>query len=170
MRSLTNTRGRWNVLAALAVVTWLTSTAIAATRQQTPPTSPAPDKPADDPAAGLFVRMCNECHDAGRISSTRRTRTDWEDQIDQMIQQGAKGTDKEFETVIGYLLRSFGKVYINNAKADEIVAVLTLSQKDADTIVAYRTTNGKFADFDALKKVPGIDLKKLEARQDAVGF
>jgi competence protein ComEA len=114
--------------------------------------------------------MCNECHDTGRISSTRRTRTDWEDQIDQMIQEGAKGTDKEFETVVGYLLRTFGKVYINSAKADEIVAVLTLSQKDADAIVAYRTANGKFADFDALKKVPGIDVKKLEGRQDAVGF
>jgi len=169
MRLLTNVRRRWNVIAALAVVAWLTSTAIVAARQQTPPPQ-APDKPADDPAAGLFVRMCSECHDTSRISSTRRTRADWEDQIGQMIEQGAKGTDKEFETVIGYLLRTFGKVYINNAKADEIVSVLTLSQKDADAIVAYRAANGRFVDFDALKKVPGIDLKTLEARKDAVSF
>ena len=124
----------------------------------------------DEQAAGLFVRMCNECHDTGRISSTRRTRTDWENQIGQMVEKGAKGTDKEIETLIGYLLRTFGKVYINSAQADEIVAVLTLSQKDADAIVAYRAANGKFVDFDALKKVPGIDMKKLETRQDAVGF
>jgi competence protein ComEA len=170
MQSRANRPGHWNTIIALAVVAWLATTSAAATLQQTPPSPQAPGKPPDDQAAALFVRMCNECHDTGRISSTRRTRTDWEDQIDQMIQEGAKGTDKEFETVIGYLLRTFGKVYINSAKADEIVAVLTLSQKDADAIVAYRTANGKFADFDALKKVPGIDLKKLEARQDAVGF
>jgi competence protein ComEA len=170
MHSLMYVRGRWNVLAALAVVAWLTSTAIAAAHQQTPPPSQAPDKPSDDPAAGLFVRMCGECHDTSRISSTRRTRADWEDQIGKMIEQGAKGTDKEFEIVIGYLLRTFGKVYINSAKADEIVAVLTLSQKDADAIVAYRAANGRFVDFDALKKVPGIDVEKLKARQDALGF
>jgi len=40
-----------------------------------------------------------------------------------------------------YLQRTFGKVYINSAKADENVAVLTLSQKDADAIVAYRVAN-----------------------------
>ena len=158
-----------NALTALAITAWLTTTAIAAsTFQQQPPPQPAP--PSDEQAAGLFVRMCNECHDTGRISSIRRTRADWDDQIGKMIEKGAKGTDKEFETVAGYLVRTFGRVYINSAKADEIVAVLTLSQKDAEAIVAYRTANGPFIDFDALKKVPGIDMKKLEARKDAVGF
>jgi len=170
MQPRANRHGHWDAVIVLAVVAWLATTSAAATRQQTPPPSQAPVKPADDQAAGLFVRMCNECHDAGRISSTRRTRADWEDQIGQMIEKGAKGTDKEFETVTGYLLRTFGKVYINSAQADEIMAVLTVSQKDADAIVAYRVANGKFADFDALKKVPGIDVKKLEGRQDAVGF
>ena len=170
MRSPANRFGHWKVLIALAAVAWLATTSAAAMRQQRPLPPQAPDKPTDEQAAGLFVRMCNECHDAARISSTRRTRTDWEGQIGQMIEKGAKGTDKEFETVIGYLLRTFGKVYINSAMADEIVAVLTLSQKDADTIVAYRAANGKFVDFDALKRVPGIDMKKLEARRDAVGF
>jgi len=168
MRFLTDWRGRWNSLTALAFVAWLTTTVAATTFQQAPP--PVPDKPADEQAAGLFVRMCNECHDTSRISSTRRTRADWENQISQMIEQGAKGTDKEFETVFGYLLRTFGKVYVNSAKADEIVAVLTLSQKDADAVVAYRAANGSFADFDALTRVPGIDISKLKARRDAVGF
>ena len=170
MRSHANRHLHGNAVIALAVVAWLATTSAAATLQQTPLPSQAPDKRVDEQAAGLFVRMCNECHDTSRISSTRRTRTDWEDQIDKMIEKGAKGTDKEFETLIGYLLRTFGKVYINSARADEIVAVLTLSQKDAEAIVAYRAANGKFADFDALKKVPGIDLKNLEARRDAVGF
>ena len=168
MRSPADGRGHWNALTALAIAAWLATTAIAAsTFQQAPPQEP---QPSDEQAAGLFVRMCIECHDTGRISAVRRTRADWDDQIGKMIEKGAKGTDKEFETVAGYLVRTFGRVYINSAKADEIVAVLTLSQKDAEAIVAYRTANGPFVDFDALKKVPGIDMKKLEARKDAVGF
>jgi competence protein ComEA len=169
MRFRARRHKHWDALIALAVVAWLATTGIAATHQQAPPSSQSPGKP-DDPAAGLFMRLCTECHDTGLVTSTRRTRTDWEDQIGKMIEKGAKGTDKEFEAVIGYLLRNFGKVYINNAKADEIVAVLTLSQKDADAIVADRVAHGKFVDFDGLKRVPGIDMKKLEARRDAVGF
>ena len=169
-RSFTSGRGPASLLAALVAVAWLTATAISATafQQTSPPQAPA--KPSDEEAAGLFVRLCNACHDTGRISSIRRTRADWEDQIGKMIEKGVTGTSKELETVFEYLLRTYGKVYINSAKADEIAAVLTLSQKDADSIVAYRAARGSFVDFDALKLVPGIDIKKLDARKDAIGF
>jgi competence protein ComEA len=100
----------------------------------------------------------------------RRTKADWEDVINKMIEKGASGTDKEFETVFDYLTRTYGKVYINSAKAEEIAAVLTLSKKDADAIVSFRTANGPFKDFDAVKKVPEIDTKKLDERKDAVAF
>ena len=48
--------------------------------------------------------------------------------------------------------------------------ILSLSEKDAKGIVAYRDANGAFADFEAVKKVPDIDLKKLEEHKDAVTF
>lgn len=169
-RSFTSGRRHANLLTALVAVAWLTATAISATplQQTSPPQAPA--RPSDDEAAGLFVRLCNACHDTARISSIRRTRADWEDQISKMIEKGVTGTSQELVTVFEYLLRTYGKVYINSAKADEIVAVLTLSQKDADAIVAYRAAKGSFVDFDALKLVPGIDIKKLDACKDAVGF
>jgi competence protein ComEA len=134
------------------------------------PAQPPSVKPADDPAAGLFVRLCVDCHDAAPIVSTRRTRTDWEDVVDKMIEKGATGTEKEFETVFEYLLRHYGKVYINTAKADEIATILGLSQQDAEAIVAFRTKNGPFADFAAVTKVPNIDVKKLEEHKNAVAF
>jgi competence protein ComEA len=87
-----------------------------------------------------------------------------------MIERGATGSEKEFETVYDYLLRFFGKLYINNATSTEIVTILSLSKKDAEAIVDYRKANGSFADFDAVKKVPGIDLKKLDERKEAVAF
>ena len=45
-----------------------------------------------------------------------------------------------------------------------------LSSKDADAVVAYRKANGNFQDFDAVKKVPDIDVKTLEEHKDAVAF
>ncbi len=60
----------------------------------------------------------------------RRTRTEWEEVITKMIEKGATGTEKEFETVYGYVLRNFGKLYINAARPDEIVMILGLSEKE----------------------------------------
>jgi competence protein ComEA len=125
---------------------------------------------ADDPAAGLFTEMCVRCHDAARITATRRTSTEWEEVLNKMIEKGATGTDRDFEKVYEYLRRNFGKLYINVAAPDEISTILGLSDNDAQRIVAYRKANGPFADFDAVKKVPDIDLKKLDEHKDAVAF
>jgi competence ComEA-like helix-hairpin-helix protein len=125
---------------------------------------------ADDPAAGVFTETCGKCHDAARIVAMRRTSAEWEDIIKKMIEKGAPGTEKDFETVYDYLLRHHGKVNVNVAPPSEIVTILGLSDKDAQGIVAYRQSKGPFADFEALKKVPEIDLKKLDEHKDAVAF
>ncbi len=125
---------------------------------------------ANDPAAGLFAQMCNKCHDGARITSIRRSSTEWEEVLNKMIERGATGSGKDFDTVYEYLLRNFGKLYINNALPDEIMTILGLSKKDAEAIVAHRKANGSFADYEAVKKVPDIDVKKLEERKDAIAF
>jgi DNA uptake protein ComE-like DNA-binding protein len=48
--------------------------------------------------------------------------------------------------------------------------VLKIPEKDADAIVAFRTANGPFTDFDALAKVPGVDIEALKQSRDAVSF
>ena len=152
---------------ALFASTLLAATALSQSAAQQPPDSAAA---ADDAGAGLFSQMCSDCHDPARIVSTRRTKTDWQEVLNQMIEKGATGTGKDFETVFGYLLRNYGRLYINRATSDEIAMILGFSKKDAEAIVAYRKANGSFADFDAVKRVPGIDVKKLEDRKDAVAF
>jgi competence protein ComEA len=126
--------------------------------------------PADDPSAELFSQMCSRCHDGARITAIRRTKSEWEEVLTKMITMGATGSEEEFESVFGYLRRHYGKVYINTASVDEIATSLGLSTKDADAIAAYRKANGSFPDFDAVKKVPDIDVKTLEAHKDAVAF
>ena len=73
-------------------------------------------------------------------------------------------------TVFGYLRRHYGKVYINSASAEEITTTLGLPDKAANAIVAYRKANGNFQDFDAVKKVPNVDVKILADHKDAVAF
>jgi len=126
--------------------------------------------PADDPANELFIQTCNRCHDAARITALRRTKTEWEEIINKMIERGATGSEEEFQTVFNFLRRHYGKVFINSAAPEEMTTTLALTGKDADAIVSYRKTNGNFADFDAVKKVPGIDVKTLEEHKEAVAF
>ena len=136
----------------------------------TSPPQSATTTAANDPSAGLFKEMCTACHDATPITAARRTMADWENVFKKMIETGATGTEKDFENVFEYLLRYYGKVLMNSARPDEIKLVLGLSQKDADAIVAYRKEHGPFADLDALKKVPEIDVKKLDEHKDAIVF
>ena len=137
-----------------------------------PPSTPPQQSggAANDPAAPLFTRMCATCHEAAKVTAVRRTSIEWEEMMNKMIERGAQGTEQEFETVFEYLVKYYGKVRINSAPADEIETILGLSKKDAEAIVAYRTANGPFKDFDALKKVPDIDVKTLEEHRDAVAF
>lgn len=125
---------------------------------------------ADDPDTELFIFTCNRCHDASRITARRRTKTEWHEVLMKMISLGATGSEEDFETIFGYLRRHYGKVYINAAPADEMTTSLGLSARDAEAVIAYRNANGPFQDFEALKKVPGIDVKTLEEHKDAVAF
>ena len=124
----------------------------------------------DDAPAAAFRRVCSNCHDAERILSTRRTRTQWEEVIEKMIDRGAEGTSDDFTTAEEYLLRVSGRVNVNRAATKDMVTVLAITQKDADAIAEYRKTNGEIKDFDSLTKVPGIDLDKLNKARDAISF
>jgi competence ComEA-like helix-hairpin-helix protein len=124
----------------------------------------------DDPPAAAFRRVCSSCHDSDRILATRRTRTQWEEVIEKMIDRGAEGTSDDFTVAEEYLLRVSGRVNANRATTKDLVTVLGITEKDAQAIADYRKANGEFKDFDALCKVPGIDLEKLKQGRDAISF
>lgn len=87
-----------------------------------------------------------------------------------MIDRGAEGTTDDFTTAEEYLLRVSGRVNANRAAVKDMVLVLGITEKDAGAIADYRKANGEFKDFDALCKVPGIDLEKLKQGRDAISF
>ena len=154
----------------LASGVWLVSALVTAAPSVRTTSQQAPDSAPPDPAVGLIAQMCNRCHDSERILAMRRTKMEWEDIINKMIEKGAAGSGRDFETVFDYLLLNHGRVFINDADPIEIMKTLGLSRKDADVVVAYRTAKGPFADVEALRKVPDIDLKILDAHIEAVAF
>jgi len=95
--------------------------------------------------------------------------------MDKMIALGAKGTQKEFDDILDFLATTYPgeeipKLKVNDARAVEFESVLSLPRSQAAAIVAYRTKNGDFKSIEDLKKVPGVDVAKIEARKDRLQF
>ena len=57
----------------------------------------------------LVTNVCTACHEAARIVTKKRTKEEWNDTVDKMAARGAKATDEEFETIVAYLTKYFGK-------------------------------------------------------------
>jgi competence protein ComEA len=138
------------------------------------PQSPAPAAGAtpqvDDKNAATYTRVCSTCHDAQRILSNRRTKDQWGEVIDKMVERGAQGTDEDFNGVLEYLVSHYGRINVNRGTTKDLETVLKLSEKDAEAIVGYRKDNGPFTDFETLAKVPGIDVETLKQNRDAISF
>lgn len=114
--------------------------------------------------------VCTSCHGLEEVTMLRRTPSDWSDLVNDMAARGADGTEAQLALIRQYLTRYYGMAAVNTATARELSAVLGLTAKDADAIVAYRRGKGKFASVDALLKVPGVDASKIKAQPDALTF
>jgi competence ComEA-like helix-hairpin-helix protein len=117
----------------------------------------------------VFLNRCSNCHGTERVLVAPRTRAGWEAVIAEMVNNGAQLEAGESEAILAFLTDRHGLVNVNSAKAEELVA-LGLSRKDADGIVAYRTDHGPFADFAALRRVPGVDGDRLDAVRERLAF
>ena len=140
--------------------------------------SPTPFRLPDGDGRALVERICAKCHPVQNIVKSRMTRKKWDDVIDDMIARGAEGTDPEFERVVEYLVKNFGpasppaaaKVNVNKASAKDLAQALGLTPEAAGAIVQYREKNGAFQQWQDLEKVPGLDVRQIEAKKDRVEF
>ena len=55
-----------------------------------------------------FNKVCGTCHTPESALATRRTKAQWEESIDKMVQLGAKATDDEFVGILNYLVSEYG--------------------------------------------------------------
>jgi competence protein ComEA len=120
-------------------------------------------------------RICSQCHELARSISLRQDRAGWQNTVDKMITLGAKGTDKEFQTVVDYLARNFPadevpKINVNTARAIDLESGLSLRRSEAAAIIEYRNKNGNFKSLADIEKVPCVDVAKIEAKKDRLVF
>ena len=127
------------------------------------------------PGKAAAARVCIQCHEYERSIAPRQNRAGWQATMDKMIALGAKGTQKEFDDILEYLAETYpgvemSKLKVNEARAVEFESGLSLPRSQAAAIVAYRAKNGDFKSIEDLKKVPGVDVAKIEARKDRLQF
>ena len=74
------------------------------------PAAPAGQRgnPENDPRAATARRLCGVCHPFETIVAIRRTKSQWEATVENMIGRGARGTPAEFATVIDFLADAYG--------------------------------------------------------------
>jgi helix-hairpin-helix protein len=166
-------RARAGLVAVVGMLAWgvVTAGALFETSARSAPPPAVAQDAASDAAAPVFANVCGKCHPKERVIAMRRTRSQWEEVITTMITaRAAQISDDDFDTVLGYLTRHYGRVNVNRAPAPDIVEVLHVEDTVAASIVTYRKEHGAFADFDALTKVPGVDREKLEPLREAILF
>jgi competence protein ComEA len=86
-----------------------------------------------------------------------------------------KGAENEFAAVLEYLVKNFPaddvpRINVNKARAIEFESGLSLRRSQAAAIIRYREKHGPFKSIKDLKKVPGVDVAKIEAKKDRLIF
>jgi competence protein ComEA len=77
--------------------------------------------------------------------------------------------------VVTYLGKSFPadelpSLNVNKARAIQLESRLSLKRSEAAAILKYRKEHGDFSSIEDLKKVPGLDFAKIEAKKDSLVF
>lgn len=127
------------------------------------------------PGRAELEKICKGCHEMERSVSKRQDRNGWMQTMMKMTALGMKSTEQEFAAVLDYLVKHFPAdelppVNINQARAIELESRLSLKRSEAAAILAYRAKNGPFKSLEDLKKVPNIDVAKIEAKKDKIVF
>lgn len=137
--------------------------------------APALAQLPEGPGKDETVRVCSPCHEPNRVAAFRLTREGWHATVSDMRWRGAKATDGEVELIVEYLAANFlgeaaPKLNMNRATSIELESVLSLLRKEAAAVVAYRHKSGGFKSIEDLRKVPGLDFKKVQAGKDRIIF
>ena len=129
----------------------------------------------EGPGRDETERLCKGCHELARSVSRRQDRDGWQTTLTKMVALGTKASDQELALILDYLTKNYPAedippLNVNQAPAIELESRLSLRRSQAAAIIAYRAKNGKFKSIGDLKKVPGVDAEKIEAKKDRIVF
>jgi len=120
-------------------------------------------------------KVCSACHEIERSVSLRQDRDGWKATVNKMISLGAQATESEISATVEYLAEHYPAtdlppLNVNQARAIDFEARLSLKRSESARIIAYRNEHGNFKSIADLEKVPGIDVGKIEAKKDILVF
>lgn len=129
----------------------------------------------DGPGKTETQKLCSNCHELDKSLSLKQDRAGWQRTVEKMLASGLKASDADITTVLDYLTRNYPaddvpRLKVNSADAIEFESILSIKRSQAAAIIAYRTKNGPFKSISDLKKVPGIEAAKLDAKKDRLIF
>jgi len=129
----------------------------------------------DGPGRAETQKICSQCHELERSISLRQDRAGWQTTINKMVDLGAKASDAEIASVLDYLSAHYPadevpRINVNKCRAIDLESGLSLRRSQAAAVIDYREKNGPFHSIEDLKKVPGIDAAKIEAKKDRLAF
>jgi competence protein ComEA len=120
-------------------------------------------------------KVCTTCHELERSVSLRQDRDGWKATINKMLGMGAQGTVEEFAAALEYLAAHYPAnglppLNVNTARAIDFEARLSLKRSESALVVKYRAEHGNFKSIEDLKKVPGVDVTKIEAKRASLVY
>ncbi len=121
------------------------------------------------------MRVCVKCHSPNIILAYGQNRVGWENTITKMARLGAKGTDDDYSDIADYLTANFPpsavqKVFVNMANDKQLADILGISIDDAKAIIVYRDKIKGFKSIEDMKRVPNVDVKKIDTNKDHLVF
>jgi DNA uptake protein ComE-like DNA-binding protein len=145
------------------------------------------------------LRMCTVCHSTDQFTSRRATPDEWSSTVQMMVSRGAEGSDQDIAAVIKYLSTNFGPppaqqpaapaapapakpvtpapaapptshLNINTAGPHALLASLTLTPREAQALIHYRSAKGNFTRWQQVAAVPGISAAKIASKRQLITF
>ena len=167
LASLRNNVRRLTLLGVVVTLTTFTLSMTSSSGQG----RPMPDGPGKEETR----KLCSQCHELEKSFSLNQDRTGWQRTMKKMVDFGMKGSEQEFGAVLEYLVKNYPadeipKINVNKAEAIDLESGLSLKRSEAAAIIQYREKHGAFKSIEDLKKVPGLDTSKIEAKKDRLTF
>ena len=125
----------------------------------------------EGPTRDLVTSTCSRCHEFDRVLSQHQDKEGGSAIVDKMMGLGLQASDDDIKKIVDYLATNLPaekveKLNINKMTAVQFETTLGIPRPLSRAIIEYRDKNGDFKTLDDLKKVPGVDPAKVDAKKD----
>ena len=115
------------------------------------------------PGRDALLKVCSNCHGPESAVAEFKTHDEWVKTLDEMANNGAQGSDEEWNQIQAYLDKNYSLIFVNKAAAKDLELALDVTSDIADAIVRRRGERGGLKSIEDLKDVPGLAASNVEA-------